>query len=644
MGSDREHAPLNLKEWAIKRMEYVPRVSNKENNKSQNNFQGSLFSGRLSTFWQHLILHARSRSQVQHIRDNLRLVEFQNDKNKKSSRYQSTNLSAYGDLEETVRSNKSIYTNRNINAYVPELDSSAPSERSYLLKEYDETKYLLRKSAGHIKKAKMDAECQMEECNELKNRLNANQNQVSQNYEKLKFISLLIQNTKTSIKIMKSDSLTLSSVLQTRFEYSKNKVHNEPKQEYVYEVKNMLSEILQVSKNVIDQATRITASQKTILFNAEATKKIKQLIGAVLLPKCTSDTIDANYKAAAMLHETTLAHIRSIIMDMNKMLKPDSTKTHQAGRSPLETIFDEWREDHVTLAAQSKTLVKEIVSVESEVQRQCKKSKEVISDVVDSTITLNSDHRDEINSFLSRYFLLCEKQARLKALFDEIHEKICKKKEENSLSTNLKVLVAAKLQYHEEINNKKEQINRLLYRNGNINKKIDFLQKRMHLLLNTDILSSIQQILSLIDWNETANTNPSVPKDRIRWHLKNFVIQPVYLGTTLNVHSHILGRDVTWLLKNVHHLLNSEKCPTNVSLLIAYFAQVKLQMKQTGDYIEKVTIFNEKNALFQNSCMISDMEQKVKKSKDKSELVHKLEDVIAQITLAQKRSSNKVLT
>ena len=121
------------------------------------------------------------------------------------------------------------------------------------------------------------------------------------------------------------------------------------------------------------------------------------------------------------------------------------------------------------------------------------------------------------------------------------------------------------------------------------------------------------------------------------------MIEPVYLDTTLNVYSQILGRDVTWLLKNVHHLLNSEKCHTNVSLLIAYFAQVKLQMKQTGDYIEKATIYNEKNALFQDSCMISDMEQKVKKSKDKSELVHKLEDVIVQITSAQKRSSNKVL-
>ena len=99
-----------LKNWASDFMDYVPRESSLESKITNNkDFHSKLISGRLGVYWQYLIRHARSRSQVQHIRDNLKLQEFQDAKNKKNAKILSSTLDK--DVTLKLSKQKNMCTN-----------------------------------------------------------------------------------------------------------------------------------------------------------------------------------------------------------------------------------------------------------------------------------------------------------------------------------------------------------------------------------------------------------------------------------------------------------------------------------------------------------------------------------------------------
>ena len=178
-----------LKDWASDSMDYVPRTSSLESRiTNDKDFHSKLISGRLGVYWQYLICHARSRSQVQHIRDNLRLQEFQEAKNKKNAQILSLTLNK----DTTLKLNKSNKGQQDISSMTFELDTSNISNRSLLIKEFEETKQLVKKSSSRIQKTKIDIDSILLECEEFKTLLQEHEIQIDQNFEKLNFEYLSI--------------------------------------------------------------------------------------------------------------------------------------------------------------------------------------------------------------------------------------------------------------------------------------------------------------------------------------------------------------------------------------------------------------------------------------------------------------------
>ena len=260
MDKDVQKNAPSLREWTITHMEYVPRVSAEEpDNNGDKNFPSRLLSGRLGIYWQYLIRHARSRSQVQHIRDNLRIQEFQDAKNKK-------NLQTHMSTMETDLTRKSNPSRNDISITL-EANSSVLSERRILIKEYDDTKHQLKKSKCQIQKLKMDIQSNLLECEELKNRFQMYQIQIDQNYEKLKFLSSLNSKSKESISEMNKDAKFLEHTVIKRFDYTKNK-DNVCRDKGTTNVKTTLVDILKQSKNILNQATKY--SQSCLLYTSDA--------------------------------------------------------------------------------------------------------------------------------------------------------------------------------------------------------------------------------------------------------------------------------------------------------------------------------------------------------------------------------------
>ena len=629
-----ENGSLRLKEWAMNRMEYIPRVSNKGADLNcENDFQSRLYSGRLGVYWQYLVRHARSRAQVQHIRDNLKIQEFQDAKHKKGINLLSTTIK----YDDTIKLNKNHRKNEDISTLTFELDSSAVSDRSLLLKDYDDTKHLLRKSIGLTRRARMDVECRVTECNELKTRLHVYETQIDQNYETLKFLSLLTSKTKESIKAIKHDVQTLENTLQTRFDYTKNRANNRIKEnEHAVDTKRMIKEILEKSQLHLYQVTKSThSSQRQISLTNQNIKGIQKLVNSLLFSRFEEYSSNEYYRVAIMIHEEMLLQIRSIIRHVDQELIHKDSEI-MTGQHQLEAILDEWREEHVTLAAKAKTLSEEMRVAEKDVRRQGKQIKTVISEVIESDAIYDSNSKVEMTKLLHNYFLLCEKRARIKSLSGEITAKTSARKLEQSRSQSLKALVNLSTGFDTEIDDKMGQINRLLQRNGNMDKKVNWIVNKMHHLLNFEIKPSISQLLPLISSNELAITSKTCAKNRTVKRLNNFSGYPSHLDSSLNICGHISGRDVNCILENVQNLLNPDTCSINGTIIIVDFIKMKVRMKQIVSYLEHANFLKEKGILIDEKSDNSGIEEKVQSSKNQSKLIQKLEEVIIQVKLAQK--------
>lgn len=622
-----EKSATSLKEWTVNNMEYVPRLSAKESeNNGDKNFPSRLLSGRLGIYWQYLIRHARSRSQVQHIRDNLRVQEFQDAKNKKNFLTYTSTM----ETDMTLKSNPS----RNDISITLEANSSVLSDRRILIKEYDDTKHLLKKSRVQVQKVKMEIHSNLLECEELKNRFQKYQIQIDQNYEKLKFLSSLNTMSKESISAMNNDAKFLEHTLKKRFDCTKDK-NNMCRDNDTANVKPSLVDILKQSKIILNQATKYNHSaQRTFCLDSKEVENIKQSSN-VLVSISEKSALQDYYAASVLAHEALLSQIRSIVRSLENEMSCKEIENSSAHPHELESILDKWREEHVTLAARAKNHRQEIKVVENDTHLQVKITKHSISDLIDSDIYY-SKSKDEMKKLLQCYFALFEKRARMKSLLKEISNKIFVEKRKAFTHPNLKVLLNLSIGYDNEMESKRGQINRLLQRNANLDMKINWIEDKTRKILNAGILSCIQQILAPISLNEISTNPMDFAKNRILRRFKNYICYPIQSSSSLNSFGDVCGRDVKWLSKTNQNLLPFEKCTLNGSVVIEAFLRLKLQRKDVLTFLEYAKILKEKWSVFDENSDSKGIEEKVKDSKDQSQLIIKLDGIIAQVTMAKK--------
>ena len=618
----------SLKEWTIDHMEYVPRVSAKApDDNGDKNFPSRLLSGRLGIYWQYLIRHARSRKQVQHIRDNLRIQEFQDAKNKKILQ---TNTSTM-ETDMTLISNPS----RNDISITLEANTSVLSDRRILIKEYEDTKHILKKSKCQIQKVKMDIQSNLLECEELKNRFQMYQLQIDQNYEKLKFLGSLNSMSKESICAMNNDAKFLEHTVIKRFDYTKDK-NNVCRDKDTTNVKTTLMDILKQSKNILNQATKYNNSaQRTFCLDSKQVDNIKQSCNVLVSMSKKSDPKDY-YAASILAHEALLSYIRLVVRNLENEMANMQIENRSADPDDLESILNKWREEHVILAAKAKTIREEIKVVENDTHRQGKIAKHAISELIDSD-NYYSKSKGEMKKLLQSYFTLYEKRARLKSLLKGISNKISVEKQEAFTQPNLKVLFNLSISYDNEMESKMGQINRVLQRNANLDIKINWIEDKTRNLLNTGILSGIRELLAPNTSNEIPTSPINFAKDRILRRFKNYMCYPMQSSSSLNLLGNLCGRDVKWLTKTNQNLLPFEKCSLNGSVIIEELLRLKLQRKDVLIFLEYAKGLKEKWILFDENSHRGSIEEKVRVSKDRSQLIIKLDDIIAQVTMAKKQ-------
>ena len=626
----------SLKEWAMTYMEYVPKLPiNKTDRNGNHDFSSKLLSGRLGVYWQHLIRHARSRSQIQHIRDNLKVQEFQDAKNKKNAQHPSSmTLSETVSSDNTLRSNASLYSKKDVSVLTFGPNTSTISERSLLIKEYDETKRLLRKSIGLTQRTTMDVECRVEECEDLKHQLQVYQANIDENYEKLKFLTLLTHKTKEAIGLMKQDVKYLGHILQRTFNVTENNLNNVFKDSEHEHIRNTIIQICEKSKYMLNEITRFSNSaQKTINCEGKTLDEIKELVKCLLFPESPliNHYINDNCTVAIMVHEAVFFQIRFIIRQVENELFAKNNENVTSPPDQLKNILEEWRKQHVTFLAGAKTMEEELKEIEGETQRQAKNAKNAISELVDSNSAYNHDSSKEMKELLLSYFLVCEKRARMKMFLHEVSAQVLNRKSPSNPKSN--ALVKVSEGYNVEIENKKRQIDLLLQRNNNLNAKLTWLENKVRNILDTSITHSIHRILPII--NPDKSNRKICAKDRICRRFNNFMVFPIYLNLSLNVCSQVCGRDVRPLLKNTRNLPFSDKYNLNGSIVIADIIRIKAQMKQVFKFLEGASLMQEKESSFDNNGN-SGVEEKVKKSKDQSQLISKLNVVIEQVQKAQK--------
>ena len=670
MGTNTE-GTVNLKEWAITRMDYIPHIS-KTNNGNIQDFRTKLMSARLGTYWRYLVRHARSSEQVQHIRNNLKIQEFEAAKIKNKIGILSASTAT---MSETVASDLT-FSAENDSVLTYGSNSSNISERSFLLKEYAETKRLLKKSNGLTRNAQIDVKSRLEQCEEFKDQLQHRKINSEEKREKIKFLSLLILHAKQSIEAMKQDVQHLNFWLRTRFDgsdsnyLSKNDTSKECTNQLITVLCNKLKCLL---KESIMEGASSTANGRKEKSNLDEVKQLAEL----LLLQCGENNSEIAYNIADV-HAGILTKVRNVTWQIRNTLS-SPTICHDKQLRPnsrLETLLSNWREKYVLLNAESKKLAAELVMLQDITVVQVRKTKNAVVQVCESTCNsgMESNCGFENQKIMQKYFMLCEKRARLNVLLQHINRYLeLEKAQENmgghlrggllhtkrvtdgDIRSMLSVMRAQEIQ----ILNKKEKIELVIGRNSNLRSKLIWLEAGILQHISSQIKPTIQKILVptstkvAIDRNKGQPHTDNLFKDQMLQRLNNFVVSPIHLNMSLNLSGRCFGRSCgrlgeSW--KKVQESHTATKWYQNCSLALTEVVNTKHMLKHAANFLDAATSLHfdmenydgVKNALTQrvagsskNDSNCGSMEDKIRKSRECTKLVHKLDQVVIQIEAAQ---------
>ena len=93
---------------------------------------------------------------------------------------------------------------------------------------------------------------------------------------------------------------------------------------------------------------------------------------------------------------------------------------------------------------------------------------------------------------------------------------------------------------------------------------------------------------------------------------------------------------MNWLTTTNQHLLPSKSCTLNGSVFIDDLMRLKLQMKDVLTFLEYAKILKEKWNVFDENSDSKGIERKVQESKDQTQLIVKLDNIITQVNIAKK--------
>ena len=626
----------SLQTWATDCMDYVPIESSIEvkihNDKG---FHSKLTSGRLGIYWQYLIQHARSRSQVQHIRDNLKVLDYQEAKNKKNAQI----LSFTSDKDVTFKFDKPKKGQQDISSMTFELESSSISNRSLLIKEFEETRHLVKKCSSKIHRTNMEIQSLLIECEELKSRLQEHEDHTNQNFEKLNFLQSLKKKTKDSIDNISHYSGYLEQTLIQRFNLCK------PQNVEVIEAnsahsKNLLLVELRRCKSIIDQVTKSNSDQNTCYVSAQVLGEVKSSLNGILLPKSNKQQSIDYHTISIQMNESILHNIRSIIRNLEAKIKAKDIEPDVNINDELQYVLNSWREKHVNFSSQAKVLDSEVRELENANQRQVKLVKSAIEDVLNSG-TSSSHSNTELKTALHRYFFLSEKYERTKSAVKQLQGNLIKMKS-TFKDTNLKLLVNLCSTNTSQIESKRTQIKRLLQRNSNLDTRFNWLESKVIGILKGDIKQNIMEILYQTPTNQYRGHHLSASQDIVHRILSLFVSYPKHLELSLKINNNVCGRDVTWFLNSIRNLHLNEECYSNSLMVIENFSQCKSLMNSVNKFLKEAKLMEQNFSSFEEGSADQSTEKRVKDSKEHGQLIKKIDNIIEQVHYAIKHTGMRM--
>ena len=626
----------SLQNWATDCMDYVPRESSIEAKiHNDKGFHSKLTSGRLGIYWQYLIQHARSRSKVQHIRDNLKVLDYQEAKNKKNAQI----LSFTSDKDVTFKFNKPNKGQQDISSMTFELESSTISNRSLLIKDFEETRHLVKKCSSKIHRTNVEIQSLLVECEELKSRLQEHEDHTNQNFEKLNFLQSLKKKTKDSIDDISQYSRYLEQTLIQRFILCK------PRKVEIIEAnaadsKNPLLVELRRCKNIIDQVTRSNSDQNTCYVSAQVLGEVKSSLNGILLPKSSKQQPIDYHTISIQMNESILHNIRSIIRNLEAKIKAKDNEPDVNMNNDLQYVLDSWREKHVNFSSQAKVLDSEVKELQNTNQRQVKLVKSAIEDVLNSGAS-SSLSNTELKTALHRYFFLSEKYARTTSAVKELQGNLMKMKS-TFKDTNLKLLVNLCSTNTTQIESKRTQIKRLLQRNSNLGARFNWLESKVISILQGDIKHNIMEILYQTPTNHYRGHHLSASQDIVHRILNLFVSYPKHLELSLNINNNVCGRDATWFLNSIRNLHLNEECNSNSLMVIENFSQCKSLMNSVNKFLKEAKLMEQNFSSFEEGSADQSTEKRVKDSKEQGQLIKKIDDIIEQVHYAIKHTGTRM--
>ena len=626
----------SLQNWATDCMDYVPRESSIEAKiHNDKGFHSKLTSGRLGIYWQYLIQHARSRSKVQHIRDNLKVLDYQEAKNKKNAQI----LSFTSDKDVTFKFNKPNKGQQDISSMTFELESSTISNRSLLIKDFEETRHLVKKCSSKIHRTNVEIQSLLVECEELKSRLQEHEDHTNQNFEKLNFLQSLKKKTKDSIDDISQYSRYLEQTLIQRFILCK------PRKVEIIEAnaadsKNPLLVELRRCKNIIDQVTRSNSDQNTCYVSAQVLGEVKSSLNGILLPKSSKQQPIDYHTISIQMNESILQNIRSIVRNLEAKIKAKDNEPDVNMNNDLQYVLDSWREKHVNFSSQAKVLDSEVKELQNTNQRQVKLVKSAIEDVLNSGAS-SSLSNTELKTALHRYFFLSEKYARTTSAVKELQGNLIKMKS-TSKDTNLKLLVNLCSTNTTQIESKRTQIKRLLQRNSNLGARFNWLESKIISILKGDIKHNIMEILYQTPNNHYRGHHLSASQDIVHRILNLFVSYPKHLELSLNINNNVCGRDATWFLNSIRNLHLNEECNSNSLMVIENFSQCKSLMNSVNKFLKEAKLMEQNFSSFEEGSADQSTEKRVKDSKEHGQLIKKIDDIIEQVHYAIKHTGTRM--
>jgi len=626
----------SLQNWATDCMDYVPRESSIEAKiHNDKGFHSKLTSGRLGIYWQYLIQHARSRSKVQHIRDNLKVLDYQEAKNKKNAQI----LSFTSDKDVTFKFNKPNKGQQDISSMTFELESSTISNRSLLIKDFEETRHLVKKCSSKIHRTNVEIQSLLVECEELKSRLQEHEDHTNQNFEKLNFLQSLKKKTKDSIDDISQYSRYLEQTLIQRFILCK------PRKVEIIEAnaadsKNPLLVELRRCKNIIDQVTRSNSDQNTCYVSAQVLGEVKSSLNGILLPKSSKQQPIDYHTISIQMNESILHNIRSIIRNLEAKIKAKDNEPDVNMNNDLQYVLDSWREKHVNFSSQAKVLDSEVKELQNTNQRQVKLVKSAIEDVLNSGAS-SSLSNTELKTALHRYFFLSENYARTTSAVKELQGNLIKMKS-TSKDTNLKLLVNLCSTNTTQIESKRTQIKRLLQRNSNLGARFNWLESKIISILKGDIKHNIMEILYQTPTNHYRGHHLSASQDIVHRILNLFVSYPKHLELSLNINNNVCGRDATWFLNSIRNLHLNEECNSNSLMVIENFSQCKSLMNSVNKFLKEAKLMEQNFSSFEEGSADQSTEKRVKDSKEHGQLIKKIDDIIEQVHYAIKHTGTRM--